>query len=63
MYSIQDWANDLKLHIFATKQEVNIYSEQLTFCQYKVDSHWNLWCHMKPKNRIVIKYGKYEYGF
>ena len=28
----------------------NIYFTPMTISQFKVDPHWNLWRHMKPKN-------------
>jgi hypothetical protein len=28
-YAVLEWANDTKLHVFATKHKANTYSEQL----------------------------------
>ena len=29
-YAILEWANDMKLHVFATKHKANTYHEHLT---------------------------------
>ena len=48
------WANDLELHIFATKHKADTYNKYLTHSNdYVFIQSWphsNIWRHMKPKN-------------